>query len=264
MDLGNIYIVLQWLVKKLIESRDERNIKSKVTANFYYENILENLVKKKEKKEIKEIKEKKIFNPILQNKNKIQKFKENIINDNINKDKENSNKSLMNENQNENEFNEKKKSNLNFIKIHEQIINSKYNITNKGRIFKPLHNYDFQSNDPLRIYFNLIEYGMNKDITFQRNLIDLLKKKGLVDDSKLDKDKDKDKDREINKKTNQEKEKDSNNNNAEISLNEKKKLDEIISSNIVEVNNNNNKINNNIIEEIFTENLDEIINEIDK
>ncbi len=234
MDLGNIYIVLQWLVKKLIESRDERNIKSKVTANFYYENILENLVKKKEK----ENNNNKIFNPILQNKNKVQKFKENITNNNNNNnDKENSNKNLLNENQNENEFNDKKINNLNFIKIQEQTINAKYNIVNKGRIFKPLHNYDFQSNDPLRIYFNLIEYGMNKDITFQKNLIDLLKKKGLVDDSSLDKDnnnnKDKDKDKLNNKKTNLEKEKEkdfnnnnnnnnTNNNNIEISPNEKK------------------------------------------
>ena len=47
----------------------------------------------------------KFFLKLLQNKNKVQKFKENITNNNNNNDKENSNKNLLNDNQNENEFN---------------------------------------------------------------------------------------------------------------------------------------------------------------
>lgn len=181
--------MLQWLVKKLIESRDERGIKSKVTANFYYENILGNLTSKPQEIQISNCN--KIFNdnistnnslnfpfnPITQNKNKIEEFKENqkII----------SQKNNQNDSE---EFNEKKKSNLDFLKIQENNFEQKYNIFNKGRIFKPMQNYEFDYNDPLRVYFNLIEYGMNKDITFQKNLIELLKKKGLVDDASLEKD----------------------------------------------------------------------------
>lgn len=171
LDLGPIYTVLQWLVKKLIESRDERNIKSKVTANFYYENILGNLVKRE--KENNNQYNKNIFNPIIQNKNKVEKFKENVLNKNEKEiqEEENENKNLSD-----------------FLKKQEKAIDAKYNLVNKGRLYKPNHNYDFESNDPLRIYFNLIEYGMHNDITFQKNLIDLLKKKGLVDETALEKD----------------------------------------------------------------------------
>lgn len=66
----------------------------------------------------------------------------------------------------------------------EKALEAKYIYLNKGRIFRPSNTYNFEYNDPLRVYFNLIEYGMNKDITFQKNLIELLKKKGLVDETK--------------------------------------------------------------------------------
>lgn len=46
LDLNSIYQVMQWLVKKLIETRDERNQKNKVTANYYFENVLGNIVNK--------------------------------------------------------------------------------------------------------------------------------------------------------------------------------------------------------------------------
>jgi len=46
LDLNTIYQVLQWLVKKLIETRDERNLKNKVTANSYYETMLNSIVNK--------------------------------------------------------------------------------------------------------------------------------------------------------------------------------------------------------------------------
>lgn len=66
----------------------------------------------------------------------------------------------------------------------EKALEAKYHYMNKGRIFRPSNTHNFEYNDPLRVYFNLIEYGMNRDITFQKNLIELLKKKGLVDDTK--------------------------------------------------------------------------------
>lgn len=51
---------------------------------------------------------------------------------------------------------------------------------------------------------------------------------------------------------------------ADISNDEKKKLEEILTTNIVEVANVTNKVNNSVIEEIFSENIDVIINEIEK
>ena len=50
----------------------------------------------------------------------------------------------------------------------------------------------------------------------------------------------------------------------ELSNDEKKKLEDIINSNIVEVGNITNKVSNSIIEEIFSENIDVIVNEIEK
>lgn len=47
LDLNTIYQVLQWLVKKLIETRDERNQKNKITANSYYDKMLNSLILKK-------------------------------------------------------------------------------------------------------------------------------------------------------------------------------------------------------------------------
>lgn len=73
-----------------------------------------------------------------------------------------------------------------FILKQENYLEKKFSIFKKERIFRPTTNYSFEYNDPLRIYFDLIEYGMNKDITFQKNLVDLLKKKKLIDDANKD------------------------------------------------------------------------------
>jgi hypothetical protein len=51
LDLNTIYQVLQWLVKMHIETRDERNQKNKVTANSYYDAMLNSLVTKKTQNE---------------------------------------------------------------------------------------------------------------------------------------------------------------------------------------------------------------------
>lgn len=93
-------------------------------------------------------------------------------------------KDLSNENDNDSaefEFLNKTKD---LVIKQEKILEAKYKYLNKGRIFRPSNAYNFEYNDPLRVYFNLIEYGMNKDITFQKNLIELFKKKGLVDNTK--------------------------------------------------------------------------------
>jgi len=88
-------------------------------------------------------------------------------------------------NQNENNFQiDSINKTKDLIIKQEKVMESKYNCLSKARIFRPSNTYNFSYNDPLKIYFNLIEYGMNKDISFQKNLIELLKKKGLVDDTK--------------------------------------------------------------------------------
>lgn len=51
LDLNSIYQVLQWLVKKLIETRDERNMKNKITANTYYNQMLCGIITKSDKKQ---------------------------------------------------------------------------------------------------------------------------------------------------------------------------------------------------------------------
>lgn len=51
---------------------------------------------------------------------------------------------------------------------------------------------------------------------------------------------------------------------TEITNDEKKKLEEIITTNIIEIANVTNKVNNTIIQEIFSENIDIIVNEIEK
>lgn len=52
---------------------------------------------------------------------------------------------------------------------------------------------------------------------------------------------------------------------VELSNEERKKLDEIITSNIVEIDHNgNNKVSNAVIQEIFSENIDVIVNEIER
>lgn len=70
LDLNTIYQVLQWLVKKLIETRDERNLKNKVTANSYYDTMLNSLIVKKTENEDLESKIKFMFINFLTRENK--------------------------------------------------------------------------------------------------------------------------------------------------------------------------------------------------
>lgn len=153
---------------------------------------------------------------------------------------------------------------------------AKYNYINRGRVFRPVTKQNFEYNDPLKIYFTLIEYGMNKDLSFQRTLIDLLKKKNLIEDKETT--------RRRTTMINKKDEKDIQNNLASqilptsqtdstatnsisISNDEKKILEEILSSNIKEIptsNMNYQRINTTIMEEIFSENVESIIAEIEK
>jgi hypothetical protein len=153
---------------------------------------------------------------------------------------------------------------------------AKYNYINRGRVFRPVTKHNFDYNDPLKIYFTLIEYGMNKDLSFQRTLIDLLKKKNLIED----KDANRRRTTVVYKKD--EKEIQSNfpsqtistnqtestvSNTISISNDEKKILEEILSSNIKEITTSNmsyQRINTTIMEEIFSENVESIIAEIEK
>jgi len=185
LDLDTIYQVLQWLVKKLIETRDERNIKNKITAISYYNSILNSIVEKKAINKNENVYRKLIIYQflclgILNNFYQIKPIIN--INEKINliTDK---NKDFIFSNDENDTINKIKE-----IKIkQEKNLEAKYNLLNKERVFRPSNSYNFSYNDSLRIYFNLIEYGMNREISFQKNLIELLKKKGLVDDTKYSK-----------------------------------------------------------------------------
>jgi hypothetical protein len=231
LDLPIIYQVLQWLVKKLLESRDERNeINRKNATNYFKTNLL------------------------LKHKNKISAIisSTDVVNNNI---------------QNTNIADKKSQQ-----EISKAVDKAKYNYINKGRIFRPVNKQNFEYNDPLKIYFTLIEYGMNKDLSFQRTLIDLLNKKNLIEGGEKEKDSlrrktittaPKKEDTAITNIQNQTESAAS----ISISNDEKKILEEILSTNIQEIsgaNINYHRINTSVMEEIFSENVEAIITEIQK
>jgi len=113
---------------------------------------------------------------------------------------------------------------------------------------------------------------MNKDLSFQRTLLDLLKKKNLIKISEKEKESFR---RKTITATAKKEEITSTNlqNQTEsaasitISNDEKKILQEIISTNIKEISEGNlnyHRINTNVMEEIFSENVEAIISEIQK
>lgn len=121
LDLGPIYQCLQWLVKRLLETRDERNeLNKKFSVNF------------------------------LENKMALS------------------------------EPNEKKK--LHLFNESDEMLSAKYNLLQQNRKYKPKSKLNFGYNDELRVFFGMIEFGLNREISFQRQLIDLLKKKKIVED----------------------------------------------------------------------------------
>ena len=192
LDLKNIYICLQWLVKRLLETRDERNeMNKKFSINFLKNSLLED---------------------------------ENIKSKNITIDDEN-------------------------------ILKAKYNKIQQNRKYKPKQKLNFDYNDELRVFFTMIEFGQNKNISFQRQLIELLRKKNLIDNSKI----------KDSSKNNGPTIPNSNKENNKLSKEELNVINEIVNNNIEEINDNNlkQKVNTSIIEAIFSENMDIISKEID-
>ena len=182
-DLKPVYECLQWLVKKLKETQDERNeMNKKFSVNFIESKM---------------------------------KDKQNLI-----------------------------------VIDNEEILKGKYNLLKQNRKYKQKNKLNFDYNDELRVFFSMIEYGMNKDITFQRQLIELLRKKNLIGDSKE------------KKNSNLQKEKNSDNN--KLTKDEMKTLNDIIETNIEEIQDKEkNKVNASIIEAIFSENMQTIAKEIE-
>ena len=190
LDLKPIYTCLQWLYKRLLETRDERNeMNKKFSINFIKNSLLEDNNSKK----------------------------------NITIDDEN-------------------------------ILKAKYNKIQQNRKYKPKQKLNFDYNDELRVFFTMIEFGQNKSISFQRQLIELLKKKNLIDNSKI---------KESSKNTGPTIP-DSKENNK-LSKEELNAINEIVNNNIEEISDNNlkQKVNTSIIEAIFSENMDIISKEID-
>jgi len=192
LDLKNIYICLQWLVKRLLETRDERNeMNKKFSINFLKNSLLED---------------------------------ENIKIKNLAIDDEN-------------------------------ILKAKYNKIQQNRKYKPKQKLNFDYNDELRVFFTMIEFGQNKNISFQRQLIELLRKKNLIDNSKI----------KDSSKNNGPTIPNSNKENNKLSKEELNVINEIVNNNIEEIGDNNlkQKVNTSIIEAIFSENMDIISKEID-
>ena len=190
LDLKPIYTCLQWLYKRLLETRDERNeMNKKFSINFLKNSLLE-------------------------------------------------------------DNNSKKKITID----DENILKAKYNKIQQNRKYKPKQKLNFDYNDELRVFFTMIEFGQNKSISFQRQLIELLKKKNLIDNSKI---------KESSKNTGPTIP-DSKENNK-LSKEELNAINEIVNNNIEEISDNNlkQKVNTSIIEAIFSENMDIISKEID-
>ena len=234
LDLPIIFQVLQWLVKKLLETRDQRNeINRKNATNYFKTNLLFKRKNKFDNSSDKSTAE----------------MTSRVINENTNS----SQKKYQEE-------------------ISKAVDKSNYNYINKGRLFRPVAKQNFEYNDPLKIYFTLIEYGMNKDVSFQRTLLDLLKKKNLIEIS--EKDKDNFRRRTITLTAKKEENTGTNLQNQTesaaaitISNDEKKILQDIISTNIKEISGGNinyHRINTNVMEEIFSENVEAIVSEIQK
>ncbi len=176
MDLQPIYQLLQWCVKKLLESRDERNTINKTISRNYFDNKF-----------------------ISKGSNKVDKM----------------------------------------------YSDTKYNLIHTGRVYRQTKKSNHDINDPIRVYFTLVEYGMNKDLSFQRTLVDLLKKKNMIEEK-------------------EKQEKQTEKVDTNITNEEKVKLDEVLNNNIEQISKPLIRVNTSAIEEIFSENIDLIAQEIEK
>ena len=117
LDLKPLYECLQWLQKRLLETRDERNaLNKKISINFY-----------------------------------------------------------------DKEYIEPSEDQLKLSNDTDEMLSAKYNSLKENRKYKPKKQMEFGYNDELRVYFDCIEFGV-KDIAFQRQFIELLKKKKIIED----------------------------------------------------------------------------------
>ena len=196
LDLKPLYQTLQWLQKRLLETRDERNaLNKKISVNFY-------------NKEYKE----------------------------IDKDK------------------------LKLSNDTNEMLKAKYEKLKENRKYKPknkLTNIAPNYNDELRVFFSMLEFGV-KDIAFQRQFIELLKKRKIIEDKN---------------KNNQSttigggigKMQTNNETQDKLTKEEMKILNDVMNNNIEEISNQENKqkVNTSIIEAIFSENMAYITKEIE-
>ena len=185
LDLKPIFQTLQWLVKRLLETRDERNEMNKKFSINYIE-------------------------PKIEKPKPIQK------NDDI-------------------------------------ILSAVYNELKPNRQFRPKAKLAFDYNDELRVFFGMIEFGLNKEIAFQKQLIELLKKKNLIA-----------KDTGDEKGTSKKASTITGSEPNKLTKEEMKTLNDLVTNNIEEISKTNNqKVNAGIIEAIFSENMTAIANEIE-
>ena len=192
LDLKPLYECLQWLQKRLLETRDERNaLDQKISINFF-----------------------------------------------------------------DKEYIEPSEEQLKLSNETDEILNAKYNVLKENRKFKPKTKLPYNYNDELRVYFGCIEYGV-KDIAFQRQFIELLKKKKLVDD--------KNKNSKSGWAGGTGKMQKGGDAKDELTKEEMKILDELVNKNIEQISNQENrqKVNASIIEAIFSENMAYITSEIE-
>ena len=197
LDLKPLYQTLQWLQKRLLETRDERNaLNKKISVNLYNKEY------------------------IGVDKNKLK-----LSNDT------------------------------------DEMLNTKYNILKENRKYKPknkLTNLAPNYNDELRVFFSMIEFGA-KDIAFQRQFIELLKRRKIVEDKNK------------NSKGGSQatggmgKMQKGGESQDKLTKEEMKILNDVMNNNIEEISNQENKqkVNASIIEAIFSENMAYISAEIE-
>ena len=197
LDLKPLYQTLQWLQKRLLETRDERNaLNKKISVNLYNKEYIE-----------------------------------------IDKDK------------------------LKLSNDTDEMLNTKYNILKENRKYKPknkLTNMAPNYNDELRVFFSMIEFGV-KDIAFQRQFIELLKKRKIVED------KNKNAKSESQATGGMGKMQTGGETQDKLTKEEMKILNDVMNNNIEEISNQENKqkVNASIIEAIFSENMAYISAEIE-
>ena len=195
LDLKPLYQCLQWLQKRLLETRDERNaLNKKISVNFY-----------------------------------------------------------------DKEYTEPNEDQLKLSNDTDEMLSAKYNSLKENRKYKPKNKLNFNYNDELRVYFDCIEFG-EKDIAFQRQFIELLKKKKIVEDKNKNKAA-----TTPGAMGGMGKMQTGGESQDKLTKEEMKILNDVMNNNIEEISNQENKqkVNASIIEAIFSENMAYISAEIE-